>query len=377
MKRPLRIGIDAHYIDGFPQGVKTIIDSQVQELAAMQQQHQYFLYHRNARAGGEPAARIHGVPLVTNAGQFNYIAGFPWRGLADKLDVFQSHYILPLWMPCATVVGIYDILFEMYPEFFGVLHTMQMKALVKRSAKLADRIITISEFTKTEIIERYGVDAGKVHVLRCGVSPRFTVQHPEITAATLARLGIRQPYILCVGRRAPIKNMAGMLRAFGALARANRDYRLVIVGADDPTFVDRTLRGGSRGGAGDFGRIDFAGAVAADDLVSLYNGAELFVFPSFGEGFGLPVLEAMACGTPVLCSNKTALPEVCGDVAVQFNPDRQDEFDRQLITLAGEPDIRQAMGKKGPGHAAQFTWRNYAQQANAVYLAAANGRTVT
>jgi glycosyltransferase involved in cell wall biosynthesis len=362
----LKYGIDAHYLDGFYQGVKSLLDCTVKEMSSMGKGNIY-LYHRQTQSVKKSEGSIIHKPLFTNAGQFNYIAGFPYVVFRDKIDLFQSHYILPFWLPCARVVGIYDILYERFPEHFGKLHSLQMKTLVPRSAYYAHRVITISEFTKSEIVNKYGVKPEKIAVINCGVSKDFKVLSDSEAHGTLIAMGIRQPYLLCVGRMAPIKNMTGMLRAFDKIAQANKDLGLVVVGPNDPTFIDNNLGKQLAEMQGLRDRIVFTGPVNQDQLIALYNGTTLFVFPSFGEGFGIPVLEAMACGAPVLCSNATALPEVAGKVAETFDPFDQEEFNQKLAALLRDTPRMEQMGRDGPAWAGRFTWRRAAEQTLEVY----------
>lgn len=362
----LKIGIDAHYLDSFFQGVKSLIECTVREYPFITKE-KIVLYHNHIQNAENEKTNISHKPLITNAGQFNYIAGFPYVVLRDKIDLFQSHYILPFWLPCARVVGIYDILYERFPEHFGRFHTMQMKALVPRSARYAHKVITISEYTKSEIVNRYGVKPEKVAVIHCGVSNEFKGLSAPAVQGILMEMGIRRPYLLCVGRMAPIKNMTGMLKAFADIAPTNKDVSLVVVGPNDPIFIDNSLGKQLAGMEGLRSRIVFTGPVTQEQLVALYNGATLFVFPSFGEGFGIPVLEAMACGTPVLCSNATSLPEVAGTVAETFDPFDQDEFNRKLAALLRDASKMKKMGQDGPAWAGRFTWRRAAEQTLDVY----------
>lgn len=360
------IGIDAHYMDGFYQGVRSLLENTVREFPHLNK-NTVALYHKSVPRPPSKGSCIDHRKLLTNAGQFNYIAGFPYVVLRDKIDLFHTHYILPIWLPCARVVGIYDILYERFPEHFGKFHTLQMKAMVPRSTHYAHRVITISDFTKSEIVNRYGVAPEKVEVIHCGVSKDYKVLQRSEVQGKLTEMGIRSPYLLCVGRMAPIKNMAGMLRAFADIAQANKDLSLVVVGPNDPTFVDNNLGKQMAHMEGLRRRIIFTGPVTQEQLVALYNGATLFVFPSFGEGFGIPVLEAMACGTPVLCSNATSLPEVAGKVAETFDPFDQDEFNQKLAALLRDAPRLERMGRDGPAWAGRFTWRRAAEQTLDVY----------
>lgn len=364
--RFMHIGIDAHYIDGFYQGVRSLLENSVREFPDLTK-NTVALYHRDVPKPGSNGICIEHRQLLTNAGQFNYVAGFPYVAMRDRLDVFQSHYILPFWLPCARVVGIYDILYERFPRHFGRLHALQMKALVPRSAHYAHKVITISEYTKSEIVNRYKVKPEKVAVIHCGVSKGFKVLSNPVVHDTLREIGIRQPYLLCVGRMAPIKNMTGMLKAFAEIAKINKDLCLVVVGPNDPTFIDNNLGRQLAEMQVLRDRIVFTGPVTQEQLVALYNGTTLFVFPSFGEGFGIPVLEAMACGAPVLCSNATALPEVAGKVAETFNPSNQEEFNQKLDALLRDTTRLDRMGRDGPAWASRFTWRRAAEQTLEVY----------
>ncbi len=360
------IGIDGHYLDGFYQGVRSLLEHTLNEYPAMYSG-SIIVYHRNAAKYRSNGICIKHRRLFTNAGQFNYIAGFPYIVLRDKIDLFQSHYILPFWLPCARVVGIYDILYERFPEHFGRLHTMQMRALVPRSAHYAHRVITISEFTKGEIVNRYGVRPEKIDVIHCGVAENFKIMSKIEVSEILKSIKIQKPYLLCVGRMAPIKNMTGMLKAFASIAQTNKDLCLVVVGPNDPIFIDNNIGKQLAKMVRLQDRIIFTGPVTQEQLVTLYNGATLFVFPSFGEGFGIPVLEAMACGAPVLCSNTTALPEVAGKVAETFNPFDQDEFDQKLEELLLDTARLEKMSQEGPTWASRFTWRQAAKQTLEVY----------
>lgn len=371
LRAGLRIGLDAHYVDGFSQGVKTVLARTLEEFGKADGASEFFVYHKNTPSASEPqvenSSKIHHRKLLTNAGAFNQAFGFPYLAIRDKLDVFHSQYIAPFISPCPVVVTIHDILFESMPEFFGARHSSLLKLLVPMAARSSAHIITVSHYTREEIVKRYNIPCEKVSVIPNGVDARWRPLDPANVSAALDRLGVSKPYILNVGRIAPIKNVSGLLRAYQSACSEGIDLDLVIVGGKDQLFREsesaRVLASFGKYAA----RVKFLGDVSNEDLVRIYNGAELFVFPSFGEGFGLPVLEAMACGTPVLCSNTTSLPEVAGSDGATFNPYDQEEFNGKLTTLLLNEEERLRLAKAGLERSRTFSWERSALETIRVY----------
>ncbi|RME69436.1 MAG: glycosyltransferase family 1 protein, partial [Chloroflexi bacterium] len=239
----------------------------------------------------------------------------------------------------------------------------QLNTWVPRSVARADHVIAVSEATRQDLIELYGTPAEKISVLYHGVASHF---RPQTDPACLHRLRQRyglgeRPFILSVGTIQPRKNFRRLIQAF---ARLDPPYTLVIAGGrgwgESDIFAEAV-----RLGLQD--RVHFPGFIADDDLPALYSAAELFVYPSLYEGFGLPALEAMACGTPVVASNRSALPEVVGEAGLLVDPLDVGAIAGAMAQVLTTPELRQKLSEAGQRRAAQFTWDGVARQLLALY----------
>jgi glycosyltransferase involved in cell wall biosynthesis len=222
-------------------------------------------------------------------------------------------------------------------------------------ARKAEHIVTLSEYSKAQIVEHLGVTPSKVTPIYCGVNGQFRcVDRKQAYATVSDTLGIREPYLLFVGSLKPHKNIFTLLQAF-ALLRKRHDIRqrLLIVG-DDARWKSLLLEECSRLGIRD--TTTFVPYVSQELLPKVYAGADLLVMPSTIEGFGLPVLEAMASGTPVVCSRAASLPEVAGDAALYFDPTSAEELAEKMEELLNSGELQESLRAKGLERAKQFTW---------------------
>jgi alpha-1,3-rhamnosyl/mannosyltransferase len=225
----------------------------------------------------------------------------------------------------------------------------------------ASRIIAISESTKRDLSRFFAGSRGKTRVVHLAADERFRPVGGAPLEETLHRLGMPKRYILYMGINKPHKNLAFLLRAF---APVSTDAKLVLAGKEDPRY-SQAREEAKRLGLED--RVMFLGDVDDSDLPMLYNGAELFVFPSSYEGFGLPVLEAMACGTPVVCSGASSLPEIVGVAAVTLDPEDEAAWAATIAELLENEDLRRELSKKGLMRAGQFGWEDTAQETVGIY----------
>lgn len=366
-----RIGIDFHVVSGIYQGVRTYLTNLIESMLKLESELTYFIYAKNPKELSywrNHDAEVTLKKLPSASGRFNLLLGFPLCAIRDKLSLFHSQYVLPPFIPCKKLLTIHDILYESHPEFFPEYHRRLLKFFIPFSARKADRIISVSEFTKQEIMKYYGVPEEKITVIYEGASDRFApIKDKDLIFSVLERYGIKKKYILFVGRIEPRKNIIGLLKAFDYVKkRGKKDFCLVIVGKQDKIFQEKEL----------FDRIKelqldadviFTGGVSEDDLPVLYNGAEVMVYPAFAEGFGLPVLEAMACGTPVITSNTTSLPEVTGDAAILINPNSYEEIGESLEKLLSNQLLRKELSEKGLKRAKKFSWAEAAKKTIEVY----------
>jgi len=260
------------------------------------------------------------------------------------------------------VVTICDLIYYLFPEACpNKLGHLYAKAMLRHSAKKSKSIITISSFSKNDIIKYLGVPEAKVNPMYIGVNQEY---HPvEPAKDLLKKYHIRGKYILYLGNHEHRKNIVGLIKAYFK-SECRKDYYLVIGGKKDLRrkeiyeIIDRLAIGE---------RVVFTGYIQQEDIPALYSAADLFVFPSFYEGFGLPPLEAMACGTPVVCSNAASLPESVGDAAIMVEPE-------EIETLAGAMDrvlenesIQKHLIARGFEQAKKFSWENTARATIKVY----------
>ena len=300
-----------------------------------------------------PAQSIARVPIAT-----------PLAVRRQKADLLHmTTYVTPPWSPCPMVVTIHDLSFLEYPHAFSWRVRTMLTTLVPGSVKRAARVIAVSEWTKQDLIRRYGVPPEKIVVTPEAPPPGFT-RLPDAQRLPLPP-GVVEPFVLAVGNLEPRKNLTRLIEAFGLAVREHGfTGQLVLVGQAHMRAgeVQRAVR--ERGVES---RVVFTGFVSHDDLTLLYNRASLFVYPSLYEGFGLPPLEAMACGCPVLASNVTAMPEVLGDAALLVNPLSIAELAQGMMAVLDRPELAASLREKGLRRAAQYSWRATAAKTREVY----------
>lgn len=278
--------------------------------------------------------------------------------------VHYPSFNVPRLSAAPAVVNIHDLTYLVQPEacpnFAARLYAGYM---LRMAAKKAARIITGSEYTKKDIVKRLGVAPGRITVIYNGVDSLFRPSgEGEAAQRVAARYGITEDFIFYVGNHGVNKNLKRLLEAFSMLKR--RDCQLILAGKTDPR---RKPLYDLVGTLGLEGRARFIGVVPEEDLPCLYSTARLFVFPSLQEGFGLPPLEAMACGTPVVSSNATSLPEVVGDAAVTFDPEDTESMAGAIERVFGNRGLREELKGKGLERVKKFSWRTAAEKTLKVY----------
>jgi glycosyltransferase involved in cell wall biosynthesis len=284
-------------------------------------------------------------------------------GAAKECDLLHvPHYNVPLLYRGLLIVSIMDIIHLSSPAYrHSFSSSVYARPMLNLAARKAAHIVTVSEYSKAQIVETLGVPASKITVIHCGVSIQFHREKKEVVMqAVWEALRINRPYLLYVGNLKPHKNVSTLLRAFAQLHKRNSSsHSLVIVGNDarwQRSLVDECFALGIRE------QTTFIPHVSRALLPKIYGGADLFVMPSTVEGFGLPVLEAMACGTPVVCSKAASLPEVGGDAAAYFDPANSEELANLIERLLLSKDSREALSIKGLERAKKFTWQESTQK---------------
>jgi glycosyltransferase involved in cell wall biosynthesis len=265
------------------------------------------------------------------------------------------------------VVSVHDVSFLEHPSYFPAARALQLRLTVRRTVARAARIITVSEFSRGAIARAYGLDEEDIAVVPNAATSLFRpLPHAAASAWVWRRFGITPPFVLNVGDLQVRKNQTGLIRAFAEMVRAfpQLPHHLVLAGKDG-WHGDATRRAALASGIAD--RIHFTGFVSDEELLELYNACEFFVFPSFYEGFGLPVIEAMACGRPVACSDGSAVSEVADGAALLFDPHSTTQMTRAMLDLALDSELRARMGRLGLQRSAHFSWRRAAEKTLEIY----------
>jgi glycosyltransferase involved in cell wall biosynthesis len=285
----------------------------------------------------------------------------------DRPDLVHVQYTAPLVTNAPTVVTVHDVSFLEHPEYFTFARRSQLRLTVARSVKLASRILTVSQFSRNAILRAYDVPSWKVRVIPNAANHDFRVVGRErAQKAAGERLRIDAPFVLSVGDLQPRKNQIGLIAAFSQLLTSHPQLKHHLVLTGKETWFTHKVREAARG-SGFASRIHFTGFVSDGELLELYNACDCFVFPSFYEGFGLPILEAMACGRAVACSNTAAMPEVADGAGLLFNPHQTEEITRALADILLDSELRGRMERMGLKRAASFSWQKSARATLEVY----------
>ena len=278
-----------------------------------------------------------------------------------KLDVFFSptHYG-PLFTPCPEVICLLDVSYKYFPELFNKKDLIQLALWGKYSIKRAARIVTISDSSKSDIIKEYGLSNDKISVFHLGVKESLK---PSMSYEKLSeKYSIKKPYVLFVGTIQPRKNIARLIEAFSQIE--DREVNLVIVGRKGWMY-DEVLEAPQKFNLSD--RVTFLHDVTDGELPVFYENAELFVLPSLYEGFGLPILEAMKYGCPVVTSNVSSLPEAGGNAAVFFDPYDVSDIAKKMEKVLKDKTLRDKMKKEGHSQVKKFSWEKAASEVLGVF----------
>ncbi|NOY54213.1 MAG: glycosyltransferase family 4 protein [Deltaproteobacteria bacterium] len=359
------IALITYPMDTDPSGIGVVVRNLVENIVSVDDRNRYSLLH-HAKTGAPVYSgrevlykRFHYLPcmfsdsffLYRNSTRFDVVHRFLPGGFLYKVE-------------SKVVLTVHDLFFYKHYSFNRKFRVRNLlgRYFNRKMIEGADALIAVSEFTKKEILATFRVDPGKVHVVYNAVAG----DAPEGNRGTLEeKYGIRNNYILFVGTIEPRKNLLGLVRAYEILAgKHGVDLDLVVVGKkgwDFRTTLDYITRSRYRD------RIRLVGYVPSEDLGLFYRHANLFVYPSLMEGFGLPPLEAMACGCPVLISNTSSLPEVADDPGMMFDPLDLGEITEKCLAVLNDNHVRKANLEQGRKNVARFSWRASAEKLVRIY----------
>lgn len=342
-----RVGVDAHVLTGKRQGTRTFLENVLRQVGEIDGRNTYVIYSFDPRITSRlfPYPNFVHCNIAVSHAIPRLAFYWEWARMRDRLDVLVTQYMGPLVYSGTQFVVVHDLLFESHPSLFPAAMRWRLKLGTRATVARSRRVFTVSRYTQHELETRYGVDSGRIALMRNGFAPPATpATHDSACAAALT------PYVLCVGRLEPRKNIDLAIAATASLRQAGT--RLVIVGAPDRTSA--TLM---RAIAAD-PQIVHLDRVSDSRLSALYTHASAFVFPSRAEGFGLPVLEALGHGAPVVASCRTAIPEVGGPFARYFDPEAHDAVTVLAeLTAAAVRAPRHSDDPALQAHLRSFDWR--------------------
>jgi len=360
----MHIAIDAHSVGTQLAGNVTYITGLIEALAEIDTANQYTLYVTKPEAVEKYAGRWPNFRVRRTLPHFPLIR-VPITLTAElrlrPVDLLFVQYSGPISVPCKLVTSIHDISYEHLPETFKRRSRFQMRLTIPRTARMADHVVTPSEYSRQDLIDTYGLPPEKVTTIPLAASTFFK---PVTEAAEIERVrkkyDLPGDYILGVGSIQPRKNLGRLISAYSQLSMKRDDLPPMILAGKMAWLFEETLREIETHGLKE--KIRFTGFVPDEDLPGLYSAAKCFVYPSFFEGFGLPPLEAMRCGTAVITGDRTSLPEVVGDAGILIDPFDVGAIAAAIERVLTDDKLREEMVQMGLERARQFTWISTARQ---------------
>jgi len=367
----LHIGIDAHSLGTGLGGNETYAANLIESLAEIDPVNRYTLYvtkqeaairYANRWANFQTRLTLPHTPLIR----------IPLTLTVElrrrPVDVLHVQYTAPPFAPCPVVTTIHDLSFEHLPETFNRRSWMQLRLTVRGTARAASHVITDSIHSREDILRTYKLPPERVTVTHLAASSRYRrVENAAEIRRVRDKFGIKGDYILAVGSIQPRKNIPRLIKAYAALLREwsfDPMPRLVIAGKR-AWLYEETIKAAESSAAKD--NIVFTGYVPESDLPALYTDARCFIYPSYFEGFGIPPLESMRCGTPVITSDRTCFPEVVGDAGLMVDPFDERAIASAIVRLLTDTRLHEELRASGLKRAELFDWRETARLTLAVY----------
>lgn len=364
----MRIAIDARKLHDF--GIGTYVRNLVQQLARIDQNTEYVLLCREPDAGFADQLGANFRTVVERAQPYSVSEQFriPLALIQMHADLFHApHYVLPPLVPCRSVVTIHDCIHLIFPQYLpSRLAYTYARASIWAAIRRAERVLTVSEASKSDILRCFDVPAEKIVVTYNAIDDRFLTEPPEADVVrTRERYQLAGPFVLYVGNIKPHKNLERLIEAFDQVRRQGFDQLTLVIIGDQITKLQGLRRAVHRHKL--HKQVRFLGFVAPEVLSVLYRLARVFVFPSLYEGFGLPPLEAMASGTPVLSSNVSSLPEVLGDAALLVDPYSAEAIADGIVRLLTDEALRATLRARGLAKVREYSWEASVRKVREIY----------
>ena len=356
--------------DHFP-GIGRYVSNLAQSLVPLLTEDEHLLVLHNAQRPSQfqlpqPSKQVTLLDTAVSPFSLNQQRQIPRLLQKYEIDCYHSPYfIMPYHLKIPTALTLYDLIPQKFPQYVSLKARLLANVLTKMAMRSSAHMIAISEATRQDFLAAYPLDPQKITAVPLAVDAHFKPQAKTAVQAISHKYNLPTPYILYLGINKPHKNLVRLVQAWQMVQKQiATPHKLVIAGVWDARYPE------AKEFVADYnleGIVHFAGPIANDDLPALYSGAELFVFPSIYEGFGLPVLEAMACGTAVTCSHTSSLPEVGGDAVLYFNPANVAETTEQIIKLLSQQGLLDDYANRGVKQAQKFTWQNTAVTTLQIY----------
>lgn len=376
----MKIGIDIRLIGKKQTGSEAVVFNLVKQLALIESPHSFKLF--TEVVDKEILAKISADLGITEKKNFEIVSiktrnRFSWNFWAlpvylrkNPVDVYHTQYITPFFVPRSIkiVTIVHDISFNFFPGFIKLSDLFFLKILIPMSLKRADKIIGVSKFTQQEIVRYYKIDSEKVEFVYNSIDNDFLKQ--DLTEEQLKKVrekyNLPEKFLLYLGTLQPRKNVSHLIDAFARISKKEENLKLVICGNRSAHNYDKRID--EQISVNDIAeKIVFPGFVDEEDKVAVYKLAHVFVFPSLYEGFGIPVLEAMSQGVPVLASDIPSLKEIAEKGALYFNTASLDDFSKKLYDISMNIDLRNELIRLGKERVGFFSWKTSAQKTLAIF----------
>ncbi len=379
----MRIAIDGRYIQDQYHGVGRYIYELTVQLASLYAQVEWLVFYHpdyiNTRfdlewLGAKPNVTLIAAELPLFRPRHQLL--WPKLLREHRIDLFHTPFFDAPWLTsCPVVVTIHDLIFDRYPQFMPQPYLRSIYHLLTTvSVRKSARILTVSQATKQDLCDFYALDPSKISVTPEAAAGNFRPSNEDEMMCVRQNYGVSGRFVLTVGTMRPQKNIPVLIRAFAQIA-SQTDANLVLAGRADSRWPDKITPLIKNLHLEE--RVVQLGHVEEADLPMLYSAAEVFAFPSIIEGFGLPVLEAMACGTAVVVSDRTSLPEVVGDAGLLIPAQDVDELAKALLKLLSESNYRQMLAHQAHKRAHEYTWERTAHLTMAAYMQVLSNRKLT
>ncbi len=370
----MKIGLDARFYGPRQKGLGRYVERLIENLEKIDKKNQYLVFLRKENFDEYQPQNPNFKKVLANYRWYGFREQIflPFKILNSQVDLIHfPHFNVPLWCPKPFIITIHDLILKRFPTrrastlpvFLYWLKKISYHLVIASAIRRARKIIAVSYYTKNDILEYFRINQDKIKVVYEGSPEVQITSHTCLPARQeFQKFGISRPYLLYVGNAYPHKNLEKLILAFKKISRG-RNLQLVLVGEID-YFYQRLQK--------EFNQLKdiiFTDFVPERDLAVLYQNASLYVFPSFCEGFGLPPLEAMACGLPVACSGLSCLPEVLGEAAIYFNPENIDDISQKINQVLENKLLQKELISKGFEKIKKYSWQKMSQEILEVYEA--------